>query len=334
MTEPSFNVDISFVIPVFNEEEALPHLFDALDNLCDSLRPRYSLEIILIDDGSTDGTWDTICKAATHNPIIRGIALARNFGHQAALTCGYHMARGRAVISLDADLQDPPEVALRMIDEWERGADVVFAVRKQRPGETSLKLLTARWFYWLFEHLSGTRVPRNAGDFRLLSRRALNALNALPERHRYIRGLVGWIGFRTTTIYYDRRERIAGTTKYPFRKMLRLAVDAIVSMSFTPLRAAYLVAFIGALPFLLYLAVTTFRWLFFHHQLVPGWASLILAIIVFGSMNLLCIGIMGEYVGRIYEEVKHRPLYVLRETVPSAAPPASNPNDCSPYLLH
>ena len=310
-------IDISYVIPIYNESETLPLLFDALRATLDRIAPRYRVEVLLVDDGSRDDTWQQIEAGAARDPRFCGVRLSRNFGHQAALTCGYHCARGRAVICLDADLQDPPETTLRMIEAWEQGADVVFAVRSTRPGETWLKLATARGFYWLIERLGGIRAPRNAGDFRLLSRRALAALNALPEHHRYIRGLVGWLGFQTATITYERHERVAGVTKYPFRKMLRFAMDAIVSMSFAPLRMAYTMAIVAAVPFVLFLFYGLIRWLVFNEQFAKGWASLILAVIVFGTTTLIFIGIMGEYVGRIYEEVKNRPLFLISDRTSS-----------------
>jgi dolichol-phosphate mannosyltransferase len=305
--------DISYVIPVYNEEQALPALFAALEDVLGEVAQTHSVEVILVDDGSRDQSWELIAARAASDPRYHGIRLSRNFGHQVALSCGYHFARGAAVISMDADLQDPPAVTLRMIAEWEQGADIVFAVRARRAGETWFKLMTARLFYWLIEHLGDVSVPRDSGDFRLLSRRALDALNTLPERHRYIRGLAGWVGYRTATLTYQRDARVAGTTKYPFKRMLRLAIDAIVSMSFTPLRLAYLFGIVLALPFLVYLAYNLVLLMMGSSTILKGWSSLILAVIVFGAANLMFIGIMGEYVGRIYEEVKRRPLYLVQE---------------------
>ena len=315
--QPPAALDISYVIPIYNEAESFAHLVAAMQDALGRVKPGYACEVILIDDGSKDGSWPLIEQAAKADSRFCGIRLSRNFGHQVALTCGYQFARGRAIICLDADLQDPPDVTLRMIDEWERGADVVFAVRAAREGETWFKLATANMFYWLIEHIGQVHVPRNSGDFRLLSRRALDALNALPERHRYIRGLVGWVGFSTATIAYERHARAAGVTKYPFKKMLKFATDAIVSMSFAPLRMAYTLAIVLTVPFFLYLAYNLVLWARGDRTIERGWSSTILAIIVFGAANLFFIGIMGEYVGRIYEEVKHRPLYLVQQTTHS-----------------
>ena len=319
-TDPP-SVDVSYVIPVFNEAESLPRLTAELEKLIDGLADRYSVEILFVDDGSRDGSWSLI-EAAARLPQIAGMRLSRNFGHQIALTCGYNFARGRAVISMDADLQDPPEVTLRMLKAWEDGADIVYAVRTVRRGETWFKRATADAFYRLIERLRGPgNEPRNCADFRLLSRRALVALNALPERHRYLRGLVGWIGLRSDTVEYERPPRVAGSTKYPFWKMLRFATDAIVSMSSSPLRLAYVMAVLASLPFLGYLAYNLVRWLFFDVEMVKGWPSLILSVITFGTCILVFMGLLGEYVGRIYDEVKRRPLYLVAERTEPADEP-------------
>ncbi|MCP3957632.1 MAG: glycosyltransferase family 2 protein [bacterium] len=307
-------VDVSYVIPIYDEADGLPDLVAALEELLDELSAEYSVEVLFVDDGSRDDSWRLIVEAADRLPQLAGVRLSRNFGHQVALTCGYQLARGRAVISMDADLQDPPEVSLRMIEEWENGADIVYAVRTARRGETWFKRATASAFYWLIERLRGTgSAPRNSADFRLLSHRALIALNALPERHRYIRGLVGWIGLHTATVHYERQPRRAGSTKYPLLKMLRFATDAIVSMSSRPLRLAYVMALLASLPFLGYLGYNLVQWLFFDVEMVRGWPSLILSVITFGTCILLFMGLLGEYVGRIYDEVKGRPLYLISE---------------------
>ncbi len=308
------SVDVSYVIPVYNEAEGLPALFAAMEALIADLAGRYSVEVLCIDDGSRDASWSLIEQAAARMPQVAGVRLSRNFGHQVALTCGYRLARGRAVISMDADLQDPPEVSLEMIEAWEAGADVVYAVRTARHGETCFKRATADLFYRLFERLGRpVSVPRNCGDFRLLSRRALEALNALPERHRYLRGLVGWIGLETAQVRYERPPRTAGRTKFPFLRMLRFATDGIVSMSSSPLRLAYVMALLASLPFLGYLLFNLVQWLVFDVEMVKGWPSLILSVITFGTCILIFMGLLGEYVGRIYDEVKRRPLYLVAE---------------------
>ncbi len=307
-------VDISYIIPVYNEAESLPALIAALEELLDELTASYSVEVLFVDDGSHDDSWSLIEAAATKRSEFAGVRLSRNFGHQIALTCGYQFARGRAVISLDADLQDPPEVTLRMIEAWRDGADVVYAVRTERHGETWFKRATADFFYRLIEQLRGPgREPRNSADFRLLSRRALDALNTMPERHRYLRGMVGWIGLQSAIVEYERPPRVAGSTKYPLLKMVRFATDAIVSMSSSPLRLAYVLAVTASLPFLAYLFYNLLKWLIFGVEMVQGWSSLILSVIVFGSCILAFMGLLGEYIGRIYDEVKRRPLYLVAE---------------------
>lgn len=303
---------LSIVVPCYNEEEVFPHLREALEQLLTRLahlRP----EVLLVDDGSKDGTWRLIQEFARANPCVAGVSLSRNFGHQAALTCGYDLADGDAVICLDADLQDPPEVIDAMVAAWQQGADVVYAVRRQRPGESRFKLWTAALFYRLMQAIGAKHVRADSGDFRLLSRRAADALGQLRETHRFIRGMVGWLGFQTAEIFYDRQPRKAGVTKYPLWKMMRLAMDAAVSFSVLPLRLAYYFAGALTLVNLAYLLYVAVQYLVFGVQLVPGWLSLILAVIGFGSLNMFCLGIMGEYIGRIYEQSKGRPLYLVKE---------------------
>lgn len=303
---------ISIVLPCYNEEAVFPLLRVALTDLACRLEPLYRVEIVFVDDGSRDTTWERIQEFASQDPRIKGVTLSRNFGHQLALTCGYDIAQGDAVICMDADLQDPPEIILDMVEKWREGADVVYAVRSHREGETRFKLWTASLFYRLISWLSATEVRESTGDFRLLSRRALDALNELREQHRFVRGMVGWIGYKTAEVRYSRRTRVAGETKYPFRKMLRLALDAVVSFSVSPLRLTFLFALIASLIVFGYLGIAAFHFFFHGADLVPGWTSLILSIMAFGALNLLCMGIMGEYIGRLYEESKNRPLYLIR----------------------
>ncbi len=304
---------ISLVVPCYNEAEVFPLLREALVSLAAQLAPRYRVEFVLIDDGSRDNTWAQVLAFAAADPRVRGVTLSRNFGHQCALTCGYDLARGDAVVCLDADLQDPPEAVLAMVQQWEKGADVVYGVRLSREGETVFKKATASLFYRLMQRIGDTPAPPNSGDFRLLSRRCLLALRQLREKHRYLRGLVGWVGFRTAQVEYHRKPRAAGVTKYPLWRMLGLALDAIVSSSALPLRLTYLLAVFAALPFIAYLFYAVVQHLFFGVALVPGWSSLVLAVVAFGSLILFSLGIFGEYLGRIYEQVKDRPLYLIRE---------------------
>ena len=304
---------ISIVVPCYNEEAVFPYLQKALSALADSIVHDYDVEIILVDDGSRDATWEKIRAFSAMDSRVRGVSLSRNFGHQAALTCGYDMATGDAVVCMDADLQDPPDVVLEMIRRWREGADVVYGVRASREGETAFKLWTAQLFYRLIQAMGATDVREDSGDFRLLSRRSLEALKKMREEHRFIRGMVGWIGFRTVEVSYARKARIAGMTKYPFRKMLLFALNAIVSFSSFPLRLAYVMAFGLSAMLMGYLVYTFCMHVFYHVELVPGWTSLILSIMAFGTINLFCLGIIGEYVGRIYEQSKRRPLYLIGE---------------------
>jgi dolichol-phosphate mannosyltransferase len=300
---------VSLVVPCFNEEEAFPHLRAALTDLVRELEPRYAVEILLVDDGSRDRTWAHVRDFANENPRVRGVALSRNFGHQAALTCGYKFATGDAVVSLDADLQDPPHVVLDLIDAWEKGADVVYAVRRSRPGESRFKRWTAAAFYRTAAWLGAENLRADAGDFRLLSRRSLDALLSLPERHRFLRGMVGWVGFETADVYYDRLPRVAGHSKYPLRKMLHLANDAIVSCSTLPLRFPYYFSLTTAGAFAVYMIAGG------PGPVPAGWSALTVVTLTFGCLTLCSLGILGEYVGRIYEQVKDRPLYLIRDTV-------------------
>jgi polyisoprenyl-phosphate glycosyltransferase len=306
---------VSLVIPIFNEEECLPILSSEITLLADRIERERGLrvETLLIDDGSSDRSWIGILDFARADPRVRAVSLSRNFGHQAALTCGYQLAGGDAVVSLDADLQDPPEVVLELLDAWRQGADVVYAVRVQREAESVFKRRSADLFYRLLARIAETKAPRDAGDFRLMSRRAVEALNAMHEVHRYIRGMVGWLGFQTSVVHYRRRARVAGQTKYPLFRMVRLAVGAIVSFSTFPLRLFYWVGMVATVPFALYALIALLQWYRHDVEIQRGYMAMFMSIITFGCLNLICLGIMGEYVGRIYEQSKNRPLFLIRD---------------------
>jgi polyisoprenyl-phosphate glycosyltransferase len=306
---------LSIVVPCFNEQEVFPLLREALIDVADRIESELRFEIVLIDDGSSDSTWQHILDFASTDSRVRGASLSRNFGHQMALSCGYSLAKGDAVVCMDADLQDPPEVILDMIDRWREGADIVYAVRSERVGESWFKLRTAEVFYRFIRAVGASQVRRDAGDFRLLSRPALDGLQQLGEQHRFIRGMVGWIGFETAEIHYQRHPRAAGSTQYPLKKMLRLAVDATVSFSSVPLRFTFVFAGLLSLLILSYLGFASVRYFLYGDELVRGWTSLLLSIMGFGALNLVCLGIMGEYVGRIYEQAKGRPLYLVKDEV-------------------
>lgn len=318
--EPDGGVErplISLVVPCYNEQEVLPILIERLQGLVRTLDAELDCdsEIVLVDDGSADGTWEQIRSWAADDDRVRGVRLSRNFGQQAASTCAYALAQGDAVVCLDADLQDPPEIVPEMVQRWRDGFDVVYAVRRTRRGENAVKLGTAALFYWVIRKLGAAHVRAEAGDFRLMSRRSVDALLRLGEANRFVRGLVGWIGFPAVEVYYDRQPRAAGTTKWPLRKMLRLATDAMVSFSQAPLRLAYHAAWSLSLGFLAYLA-----WQLAARDR-PGelspWAAeggvVLLAVVLFGTANLLGQAILGEYVGRMHQQGLGRPLYIVQE---------------------
>ena len=319
---------VSLVVPCYDEEEVLPLLIERLAQLAARLDAEFAcdVEIVLVDDGSRDGTWDRICSFAARDARVRGARLSRNFGQQAALTCGYALATGDAVVSLDADLQDPPEVVLKMVSRWREGFDVVYGVHRRRQGETLFKRVTAELFYRLIRKLGAEHVRAQAGEFRLMSRRSLEALLRMGETDRFLRGMVGWIGFPAAEVHYQRPPRAAGKTKWPVRKMVRLATDAIVSFSRLPLRLAYYGALALSLVFLAYFGYLIVAYLGADRPLdVSGWV-LLLAIVSFGAVNLLNQALLGEYVGRIHEQCRQRPLYLVQDVTgakpsdPSAGP--------------
>ncbi|NLI79359.1 MAG: glycosyltransferase family 2 protein [Candidatus Riflebacteria bacterium] len=320
MTNPRRTVAV--IVPVFNEEAVLPAFFGRMAGVLDRLAPLCDGTVYLVDDGSRDASWRLITAQAAADHRFRGIRFSRNFGHQAAISAGYGMVPGDALVTIDSDLQDPPEVIIDLVKSWQEGNKVVLAIRRKREGETWFKLWTARLFYLLLNRIAESDAPEGVGDFRLLDRQAVEALRQFPESHRYVRGLVGWMGFRRSIVEYDREARVAGETKYPFFKMVRLATDAIVSLSSFPLRIAYALAVVLMSPFLIYLVYTFILHVFYHKELVQGWTSIILATILFGSFNLLMLGILGEYIGRIYSEVKRRPIFLVEEVAGEApAPP-------------
>jgi dolichol-phosphate mannosyltransferase len=269
-------------------------------------------EIVLVNDGSRDGSWAAIQKLAASDPHVVGVNLSRNHGHQLALTAGLDLCRGETILIIDADLQDPPELLPAMLDAMrEQDADVVYGVRRSRSGETAFKRATAHGFYRLLSRATEIDIPLDTGDFRLMSRRALDALLAMPEQSRFIRGMVAWIGFRQVPFVYDREERFAGTTKYPLSKMLRFAFDALTGFSSAPLKLAShagLLLSLGSLLLLTYIAYA-----FLSGQNIQGWTSLMLVVVVLGAVQMFVLALMGEYIGRLYNEVKGRPLYIVQE---------------------
>ncbi len=301
--------ELSVVIPAFNEENNVVPMHDRLVEALGEVVEGF--EILYVDDGSADATWERVQALATEDPRVRGLRFARNFGHQAALTAGVDAARGTAVVIIDGDLQDPPEVIPEMVARWREGFEVVYGQREEREGETWFKLLTAKAFYRILRGITNVEIPVDTGDFRLMGPRAVEAFRALPERNRFIRGLVSWIGFPQTAVRYKRQARQVGETKFPVRKMLRFALDGITSFSFFPLRLATWTGFAVSLFAFLYIVVVLIlkavgvSWL--------GYTSLMASILFLGGVQLLMIGIMGEYLARIFDEVKRRPLYLVGE---------------------
>jgi glycosyltransferase involved in cell wall biosynthesis len=300
---------ISVVVPLLNEERGVGELYRRTVEAMGDL----PFEIVIVDDGSSDGTAAALAELAKKDRRLKVLGLSRNFGHQAALTAGLEAAGGDVIAMMDGDLQDPPELIPVMLDAWSGGSDVVYAVRTERAGESRFKLATARQFYKLMSRLSNVPLAENSGDFRLLDRRALDALLAMRERARYLRGMTAWIGFTQTAVPYTRDARYAGETKYPLRKMVRFALDAIVSFSHAPLQLASVIGFwVAALAFA---GVPVAIIMKATGQFVPGITSVALAVLLLGGLQLMALGVIGEYVGRIYDEVKQRPLYVVGRTV-------------------
>ena len=301
---------ISVVVPVYNEEEVLLHFKERLEKVLDALL--YEWEAVFVNDGSSDKSAEILKGFHLQNPRIKVISFSRNFGHQMAITAGINEACGAAVIVMDVDLQDPPELIPEFLKKWHEGYHVVYGVRKSRRGENWFKRETAAQFYKFIRWLSGIDIPENAGDFRLMDRKAVDLLREMPEQHRFVRGMVAWLGFNQIGVEFERPPRFAGETKYPLKKMVWLALDSSVSFSILPLRLASLLGAGSGFLCLIVLAWTLFEKIVLHVTL-QGWASLMTAILFVGSAQLLAIGILGEYVGRNYQEAKRRPLYVIKD---------------------
>jgi dolichol-phosphate mannosyltransferase len=315
-------VTLTVIVPCFNEEAVIAQTHARLSAAVRAI-PHVRAELIYVDDGSRDATLDILRglvandpsrKLPTDYPLVRVLSFSRNFGHQLALTAGLEHASGDAVAVIDADLQDPPEVIGELMARWRAGVDVAYGVRRHREGETGFKLFTAHLFYRLMNRLSEADIPYDAGDFRLMDRAVVDALLSMPERDRFVRGMVSWVGFRQEAVAYDRAARAAGETKYPLRKMIHFALDGIFSFSAKPLRMATYLGFV-ATGFAIIGVVYAFALRLSTASVVPGWATLLIAVLFLGGVQLVSLGIMGEYVARIYGQVKGRPLYLLRERV-------------------
>lgn len=298
---------LSVIVPLYNEEEVVRFTFATLERVLSGVEH----ELIFVNDGSTDRTREILEELLKELPHHQLLNFSRNFGHQAAFSAGLCHARGDAVVIIDGDLQDPPELIHEMLEKWREGYQVVYAKRRSRAGESWFKKVTAQWFYRLLGRLTSIDIPVDTGDYRLMDRCVVDQLRQMPERSRFLRGLVIWVGYRRCGLLYDRAERTAGTSKYPLRKMLRLAIDGITSFSTVPLRISFIVGLCTSI-----LALVAGIWAMIARLLDPsstamGWASILIAVVFLGGVQLVSIGILGEYIGRIYEEVKQRPIYIL-----------------------
>jgi dolichol-phosphate mannosyltransferase len=303
-------ITYSIIAPIYNEIDNLPELYRRVKEVMDSSGEPW--ELILVDDGSTDGSTERIRELAQKDKIVRPVIFARNFGHQVAITAGWDYARGDAIVIIDADLQDPPEVILELAKKWKEGYEVVYAVRGEREGESWFKKFTAAMFYRLIYSITDVKIPVDTGDFRLMDRKVVDVLKLMKERHRFPRGMSAWVGFKQVGVTYKRAARVAGVTKYPFRKMLKLALNAITGFSYFPLQVATYFGFFSAgiailaIPVVIYMRMMGSGAFF-------GQATTLIAVLFLGGAQLISLGILGEYVGRLYDEAKGRPLYIVRD---------------------
>lgn len=304
--KPTFSV----IAPNYNERDSLPELYRRVREVMDSTGDTW--ELIVIDDGSQDGSTDWIRRLAEEDTRVRPVIFARNFGHQIAVTAGLDYSRGDAVTIIDADLQDPPEVILEMIQKWREGYEVVYAIRAEREGENWFKLWTASLFYRLIYRITDVKIPLDTGDFRLMDRKVVNVLNSMRERHRFLRGMSAWVGFRQIGVPYKRAARFAGSTKYPFKKMFKLALNAITGFSYFPLQLATYLGFGAAALSVVMIPIVIILRSLTRTELL-GQASTLVAVLFFGGVQLISLGILGEYLGRVYDEVRNRPLYIVSQ---------------------
>ena len=304
------NIVYSIIAPIYNEFDNIPELFRRVSEVMDGTGEPW--ELVLVDDGSSDGSTERIRELAEHDNRVRPVIFARNFGHQIAVTAGLDYSRGAAIVIIDADLQDPPEIILELAKRWKEGYEVVYAVRAEREGESRFKLWTASLFYRLIYMITDVKIPLDTGDFRLLDRKVVDVMNRMRERHRFLRGMSAWIGFRQIGVEYKRAARFSGETKYPFKKMLRLALNAITSFSYFPLQVATYLGFIAAGLSIVAIPVVMIGRLA-GSQAFFGQATTLISVLFLGGVQLISLGVLGEYIGRIYDEVKGRPLYIVRE---------------------
>ena len=305
-------IDLSIVVPVFNEEQIIEELQRRMVAAAEAITPNY--EIIFVNDGSKDASLLKLKAVCDLNPKLHYISFSRNFGHQIAITAGMDYARGNAIVTIDGDLQDPPELIPEMYREYQNGYKVIYAKRSKRKGESFFKLITAKMFYRLMARLVSFEIPLDVGDFRLISRDVLDYLKKMKEYDKYIRGQIAWLGFRSTYVMFERDERKYGKTNYPFKKMLRLAFNGITAFSDSPLKVATGLGFIVCGLSFLILMYAIYVYIFAHERVLPGWASIIVSITFLGGVQMLCLGMIGEYISRIINNVRDRPLYVIDQT--------------------
>ena len=305
---------ISVVVPMYYEEEVAKECYTRLKNVLEKIE-NYNYEIIFINDGSKDKTIEIIKEIAEENKNVKIISFSRNFGHQCAVTAGLRYVTGDAIVIIDADLQDPPELIPEMIKLWEEGNEVIYGKRKSREGESRFKLLTASMFYKTLNALSDVEIPKDTGDFRLVDRKVVEVINSLPEHNKFLRGLFSWVGFKQKAYEYERKERYAGKTKYPLKKMLKLAQDGIFSFSIKPLKIVGAMGILSVIISIMLFVYAVLSYAFDWNNLVPGWTSLMVTMTFIGGMILISLWMIGEYIGRIYDETKRRPEYIIDETI-------------------